>query len=209
MIIVLVTHSTGRVIGLAWMAGACCSTRLSARRRHPLLREPAIARLPHTAAADIDYDQILVPVTGTRLTDEMLVLACQLATEKASSIDVLYVMEVPMDQPLEAVSDEQLQRAERVLNAAVAIAEEFGVEVRTHAVHARQAGRAIVDMAQRRKSEVVVLGAIRKRRLAGNVFGPTADYVLRNAPTEVILNLVPSEYPMGGSADEDTTRSAG
>ena len=50
--------------------------------------------------SDIDYDQILVPIVGSRITDEMMVLACQLATEKKSSINGLYVIEVPMHLPL-------------------------------------------------------------------------------------------------------------
>ena len=52
--------------------------------------------------ADIDYDQILVPIVGSRVSDEMMVLACQLATEKKSSIDALYVIEVPLNLPLDA-----------------------------------------------------------------------------------------------------------
>jgi len=205
-VVVLATRPTGRIIGLAWMAGGLVLYVVYRKiAGYPLLREPGVAKLPVTATVDIDYNQILVPVTGTRLTDEMLVLACQLATEKGSSIDALYVMEVPMDRPLTAATDEQRERAERVLKAAAAIAEEFGVGVRTHTVPSRQAGRAIVDMAAERKSEVVILGAVRKRRIAERVFGDTVEYVLRHAPTEVIVNLVPSEYPMDGSADEATT----
>ena len=45
--------------------------------------------VPVSMQADIDYHQILVPVTGSRISDEMMVLACQLATEKKSKSTVL------------------------------------------------------------------------------------------------------------------------
>ena len=96
--------------------------------------------LPEAVAADIDYDQILVPIVGSRITDEMIVLACQLATEKESSIDALYVIEVPMNLPLDARLVKERARAQGVLTAAAAIANQFGVLMRPHVITARGAG---------------------------------------------------------------------
>jgi nucleotide-binding universal stress UspA family protein len=141
-------------------------------------------------------------VIGTRLTDEMLVLACQLATEKASSIDALNVLEVPLDQPLGAPLELERGRARKIVELAAATASEFGVEARGHVVAARSAGKAIVEVATQHKSEVIIMGAPRKRRTQDRIFGDTVSYVLRHAPCEVIVNLVPSGYPLGGSADE-------
>jgi hypothetical protein len=39
--------------------------------------------MPDTMKDDIDYDQILVPIVGSRVTDEMMVLACQLAPRRS------------------------------------------------------------------------------------------------------------------------------
>jgi APA family basic amino acid/polyamine antiporter len=194
-IVMVVTHPTGRWVGLAWMAGGILAYVLYRRSAgYPLLR-PA-------AAVDVVYDQILVPVVGTRLTDEMLVLACQLATEKASSIDVLNVLEVPMDLPLDAPLELERRRAEKIVELAIATAGEFGVEARGHVVAARSAGKTIVQIATERKSEVIFLGAPKKRRVQDRIFGETVSYVLRHAPCEVIVNLVPPDYPLVGSADE-------
>ena len=199
----IVTHPVGRWTGFAWMAAGLLVYVLYRRAAgYPLLRPAAGVRLPRAAAVDVVYDQILVPVIGTRLTDEMLVLACQLATEKASSIDALNVLEVPLDQPLDAALDLERRRAQKIVELATATAGEFGVEARGHVVAARSAGKAIVDFATQRKSEVIFLGAPRKRRTQDRIFGDTVSYVLRHAPCEVIVNLVPSGYPLGGSADE-------
>ena len=141
--------------------------------------------------ADIDYHQILVPITGSRISDEMMVLACQLATEKKSAIDGLYVIEVPLNLPLDASLVNERAKADKVMKAAALIASQFKVAFRPHIVPARQAGRAIVDEAKELRSEVIILGMARKRRIADRVFGRTIDYVIDHAPCEVLLNVVP------------------
>ena len=101
--IVVATHPWGRLIGFSWM-GIGLRTYVIYRRVKGYSLTKTVERvvLPEAVAADIDYDQILVPIVGSRITDEMMVLACQLATEKESSIDALYVIEVPMNLPLDA-----------------------------------------------------------------------------------------------------------
>jgi nucleotide-binding universal stress UspA family protein len=156
--------------------------------------------LPASVNEDIDYDQILVPIVGSRITDEMMVLACQLATEKKSSIDGLYVIEVPLNLPLDARLTSEREKAETVLDLAGRVADAFKVKYTPHVVTARQAGRAIVDEAVERRSEVIILGTMRKRRIGNLVFGRTSDYVLDHAPCEVLLNLVPKDRPAEGAA---------
>ena len=84
--------------------------------------------VPISMQADIDYNQILVPITGTFISDEMMVLACQLATEKKSAIDGLYVIEVPLNLPLDARLVNERAKADKVLKAAGVIASQFKVK---------------------------------------------------------------------------------
>jgi len=169
---------------------------------NPLLRQPQETRLPSTTLSDVDYERILVPVVGTRLSDEMMVLGCQLAADKGATIDAVYVVEVPMQLPLDAPLDEERWRGQQVLDAAMAVAHEFGVEAWSHLVTARQSGRAIVDTAQEWNADVIIVGAVKKRRVDDRLFGEAVTYVLRHAPGEVLVNLVPADYPMQGSAAE-------
>ena len=155
--------------------------------------------MPVSMTADIGYHQIMVPIVGTRVSDIMMVLACQLATEKKSSIHGLYVIEVPLNLALDAQLTREREKAERSLQAAALIASQFKVEFTPHIVVARQAGRAIVEQAEDKLSEVIVLGTMRKRRIRDEVFGRTIDYVVDNAPCEVLLHIVPSGYPTEGS----------
>ena len=204
-VIMVATHPGGRILGFAWMAAGLV-LYVAYRRRigRALLRQPQETQLPSAALSDIDYERILVPVTGTRLSDEMMVLACQLATEKGATIDAVYVVEVPMNLPLDASMERERLRGRAVLDAAMVVAGEFGVEAWPHLVAARRAGRAIVETAEEWSCDVVVMGAPRKQRADARIVGGTVDYVMRHAPGEVLLNLVPHDYPMEGSAAEST-----
>ena len=56
-------------------------------------------------------------------------------------------------------------------------------------IRERRAGRAIVDEAERRNSEIIVMGAPRHdvRRGSARIFGGTVDFVLKNAPCRVMV----------------------
>jgi basic amino acid/polyamine antiporter, APA family len=201
--VVVATHAEGRLIGFTWMAAGILLYVVYRRRKGlSLTRTAGRVVMPHTMLADIDYDDILVPIVGSRITDEMMVLACQLAAEKDSAISAIFVIEVPIQLPLDAPLPEEREQAETVLAAAQLIAEQFKVKFGGHVITARSVGRAIVDEAERRRSEVIILGSVRKRRVADRLFGKTVEYVLRHAPCEVMVNSVPRGYPMEGSADE-------
>ncbi len=201
-LVIVASQQTSRIIGFAWMGFGLLMYVIYRRAKgYSLTRTVPRASMPSTMQADIDYNEILVPIVGSRITDEMMVLACQLATEKRSSIDGLYVIEVPLNLPLDARLVEEREKAGRVLAAAGFIAEQFKVKFTPIVITSRQAGRSIVEEAAARCSEVVILGSVKKRRIADRVFGRTVDYVLQHAPCEVIVNLVPRDYPTEGSAD--------
>jgi nucleotide-binding universal stress UspA family protein len=67
------------------------------------------------------------------------------------------------------------------------------VRVLDRLVRAHNAGQAIVDEAERRNAEIIVLGSPRKQLTARQraVFGRTVDYVLRHAPCRVMITASP------------------
>ena len=208
--VVVATHAEGRLIGFSWMAiGIVVYVVYRKAKGYSLTKTVEKVVVPISMQTDIDYDQILVPITGTRISDEMMVLACQLATEKKSAIDGLYVIEVPLNLPLEARLVNERAKADTVLKAGALIASQFKVKFTPHVVTARQAGRAIVEEAALRRSEVIMLGTTRKRRVGNLTFGRTTDYVLDHSPCEVLLNLVPRDYPTGGSSVVDELEQRG
>jgi basic amino acid/polyamine antiporter, APA family len=115
-------------------------------------------------------------------------VACRLAGERGSRVVAVTVVEVPLDLPLDAYLPEQVEEANRQLDEARAIGASYGIRVIGRIVRARRAGRAIVDEAERRTSEIVVMGAPRRRRSARKaIFGDTVDFVLKHAPTRVMV----------------------
>ena len=81
--------------------------------------------------------------------------------------------------------DAEEAEADRLLDDARVVASAYGVRTIDRIVRARQAGRAIVEEAERRQAEIVVLGAPRGRHRA--IFGKTVDFVLKNAQCRVMV----------------------
>jgi APA family basic amino acid/polyamine antiporter len=134
----------------------------------------------------IEYRTIVVPVVRSPESEEALVAAARLAAERRATVAIVHVIEVPLDLPLDVELPEQEQEAHEVLDNAAALVESYGVRVVTRLLRARAAGRAIVEEAERRNAELIVLGAPRERPRK-RIFGGTADYVLKHAPTRVLI----------------------
>ena len=62
-------------------------------------------------------------------------------------------------------------------------------------MRARSAGAAIVREAERRATEIVVIGAPRKDLTRGKraIFGRTVDFVLKNASCRVLVTALKEE----------------
>ncbi len=188
-------------IGIAWVGiGIVAYVIFRKAQGYSLTKTVKSPTLPTTLQEDVVYDQLLVPVRDTAVSEEMMVLACQLATERNSSIDALYVIEVPLNLPIDASLPEERQRAGRILERAAQAADMFNVKLTPVVVTARSAGRAIVEEAIARRSEVIILGSQSKRRIADKVFGRTIDYVLDNLPCEAIINVIPKHAKTGATA---------
>jgi APA family basic amino acid/polyamine antiporter len=207
--IIVYYQPQSRVIGFAWMAvGLVAYVIFRKAQGYSLTKTVKSPALPATLTEDVVYDQLLVPVRDTEVSEEMMVLACQLATERRSSIDALYVIEVPLNLPIDASLPDERERAQRVLERAARAADMFGVKLTPVVVTARSAGRAIVEEAIARRSEVIVLGSQSKRRIGDRVFGRTIDHVLDNLPCEAIINVIPKK-PVAGAAGVTTAGSSG
>ena len=189
------------IVGVAWVAlGLVVYVVFRKAHGYSLTKTVKSPTLPATLQDDVVYDQLLVPVRDSRVSEEMMVLACQLATERNASIDALYVIEVPLNLPIDASLPEERERARQVLEQAAQAADQFNIKLTPVVVTARSAGRAIVEEAIARRSEVIVLGSQGKRRIADKVFGRTIDYVLDHLPCEAIINVIPREVLAAAAA---------
>src|SRR5439155_544061 len=133
----------------------------------------------------LEYRTILVPVVAGPESREAIDLAARLAAERGATIAVLRVIVVPLELPIDADLPEQEAEAERLLDEARLAAAPYGVRTIDRLARSRHAGRAIVEEAERRQAEIIVLGAPRGRHR--QIFGHTVDYVLKNAPCRVMV----------------------
>jgi APA family basic amino acid/polyamine antiporter len=189
-IVIVLQDATTRWAGIAWLALGFTAYAVYRRRilHVPMLetvRAPVMILGPSLTA---EYRTIVVPVTRTAESEEALVTASRLATERGSTIVLVHVIEVPLEQPLDAELPEIEAAADELLDNAQAFVEQYGVRAVTRLLRARSAGRAIVDEADGRNAEVIVLGAPR-RELIGRerIFGKTTDFVLKASKVRVLV----------------------
>jgi len=184
-LVVIQQDAPTRYAGLGWLAAGFVFYPLYRRSKHLPLATTTRAPVPLGPALALEYRSILVPIVSGAASSEAVEVAAQLATERAGRIVLLRVIVVPLELPLDADLHEQLAEANALLDEAAAIAETYGVRSVERVVRARQAGRAIVEEAERRGSEIIVLGAPRYMHRA--IFGHTVDYVLKHAPCRVMV----------------------
>jgi basic amino acid/polyamine antiporter, APA family len=184
-LVVVIKDAPTRYAGTAWLLVGLLFYVLYRRRLKLSLRGTHKAPVPLGPALALEYRSILVPIVAGPESREAVEVAARLATERAGRIVLLRVIVVPLELPLDADLTEQVEEAHRLLDEAYAIVEPYGVRAVERVVRARQAGRAIVDEADRRVTEVVVLGA--RRGSYKSIFGATVAYVLKHAPSRVMV----------------------
>ena len=187
-IVVVVQTPDTRYAGLGWLAlGFLVYATYRRRLGIPLsetARAPALVLGPSLVA---EYRTIVVPVVRSPESEDALIAAARLAAERGSTVVVLHVLEVPLDRPLDADLGAVEDRADRVLDDAQALVEQYGVRAVSRLVRARSTPRAIVDEALARNAELIVLGAPRAARTARATLGRTAERVLKLSPVRVLV----------------------
>ena len=188
-LVVVVQDAPTRYAGLGWLGVGFIFYVLYRRKLGSPLRETVRAPIV-IMAGSLEYRSILVPIAPGYPSDEAMQVACRLAGERRSTIIAETVIEVPLELPLDAYLPDRVEEANEQLDEASAIGELYGVRVVERIVRARNAGRAIVDEATRRGSEIIVMGGPRRVRLAAGkraIFGDTVDFVLKHAPCRVMV----------------------
>ena len=131
---------------------------------------------------------ILVPVDGSEAGFDALALACMLAKRNKGTVYAVYVIEVARTLPLDAELTPEAKQGEDILTRAEQVADSLDFEVAGELLQARDAGHAIVDEAIERGVDGIVLGMGYKRPLGEFQMDPRAQYIIKNAPCQVIVS---------------------
>jgi APA family basic amino acid/polyamine antiporter len=218
---VIAYHDRARWVGLGWMAfgllfyvvyrrvveGTTLTKRVSVTEKALTKQVPEVA-----------FRNILVPVFGTKLDDDIVATAGRLAAaeqeesgggEGETRLEIVYVIEVPLTLPLDAELPPEVEaEAQRALGRASDVGEEYeDVNVVPEVVRARDIGSGIVEAARRAGSEAIVIGGEPPSRIKGGAMlggigaakpaeiGSATEYVLKKAPCRVLLTAPPEQAP--------------
>jgi APA family basic amino acid/polyamine antiporter len=186
----MVTHRGARYAGPAWLlAGLVVYVLVRRARGEGLLQH--VLSADEQVLPEAEYRSILVPMKIGLIGEEMVATAVRLAQHSGALVEALYVIRVPLDQPLEAELMEEEERAAASLAEARLLGEDHGVHVTIETVRARSLGEAIVREAELRGVDLIVMGSAPRWRRQSRFFSPTVEYVLRKAPCEVLVVAFP------------------
>ena len=188
---VVIQYPSTRYAGLGWLAAGFVVYVVYRRRilRAPLA-ETMRAPVEYGVAAALEFRSILVPIAPGYASDEAMDIAGRLAAERRASIVAFTAIEVPLDLPLDTELPDDVREANEQLDEARAIGDSYGVRVVGRIARTRNIGRAIVDEAIRRDSEIIVMAGPRRMQLQRGrrqIFGDAVDFVLRHAPCRVMV----------------------
>jgi len=190
-IIALATHEGARYAGPAWLAVGLVIYVLVRRRRGEKLRQRVMSADEHRGLAGAEFSRILVPMKLGEIGEEMIATAVKLAQEQRASVEALYVIRVPLELPLDAELIDEEERAEASIAEAKILGADHGVPVEGRIVRARSIGQAIVQSAREDGVDLIVVGSSPRWRRQSRFFSPTVEYVLKKAPSEVLIVAFP------------------
>ncbi len=225
---VLAFHTTARWVGIGWMLfglafyvvyrkgfeGTTLTKRVS-------VTEQALTK----QVPEVEFRNILVPIFGTKLDDDIVATAGRLAAAEASDgdgethLDVIFVIEVPLTLPLDAeLPKEREDAAQRALARAREVGEEYeDVDVSTEVIRARKVGAGIAEAARRSGAEAIVIGGEPPTKIRGGAkiggigaakpaeIGAATEYVLKKAPCRVLLTAPPEAVEPEVAAENAAT----
>jgi APA family basic amino acid/polyamine antiporter len=193
-VVAMVTHPGARYGGPVWLLAGLVVYIMVRRYRGAGLLEHIVSS-DEQLLPQATFSKILVPMKLGEIGEEMVATAVRLAQEGAATVEALYVIKVPLNEPLDAPLYEEEERAAASLAEARALGADNGVEVNGRTLRSRGIGQAIVQAAEESGADLIVLGSAPRWRRQSRFFSPTVDYVLRKSPTEVEVLIV--AFPQG------------
>ena len=138
-----------------------------------------------SSPAEITPGNVLVPVNGNAVDEQVVRLACTLARRQQGKVTLLHIIEVPRSFPLDA--EFNIEGSRRILGSAAEVADGLGVQATTEVIQARDAGPTIVEEARNMGAGLILLGLPRLQRMGGPSLGRTVPYVLLHGHCRVVV----------------------
>jgi basic amino acid/polyamine antiporter, APA family len=193
---VVALHPEARTVGVGWMVFGVIGYFIYRRQQGLDPREQY--RIPRFARpadfVEVTYRNAVVPLLGTSVDNEAMARAAKLVGKDAA-VEAIYVLKVPENLPLgNGGMEKQEREGRRVLEIARLQARAAGCRVRVRLIRTRNPGRAIVEAAKERRSDLIYLST-EHAPTEEKLLGPTVRYVLSHRPCRVVIEHDPSTTP--------------
>jgi nucleotide-binding universal stress UspA family protein len=136
------------------------------------------------------YSSMLVPFDGSDTSKKALMRSCELSKADGGEITVLYVIpryeEMVNFYKTEAIVKSLFQEAEKIVDVAKKMAAEQGMQIRA-VVQEGHANEKIVEMADKFKNDLIVMGTHGWRGLNKAIIGSTAERIIANAGCPILI----------------------
>lgn len=144
------------------------------------------------------YERFVIPIAGTAADDRVLSIVPHLIPDRGATLTLLYVVAVAQSMPLDAELPDQISRGEAALLRAETMARRAlggkRVQMQSELLQARSVGAAVVDEAIERSADAIVMTSAVRRRHGRPTLGETVNYIMLNAPCEVIaIRMAPTD----------------
>src|SRR5262249_25646999 len=136
------------------------------------------------------YQSALVPILGTTVDNEAMARAARLVGPDGA-VGVVYVLHLPEQLTIDRGLEQEEQEARRVLEVARLQAKIAGCRVRCRLIWTRSPGRAIVEEAKKRRSDLIYISTEHDPSEEG-LLGLTTRYVLAHRPCRVVVEHDPT-----------------
>jgi len=136
------------------------------------------------------YHSLLVPFDGSESGKKALGRACELSRSDGSEVSVLYVIpryEEMMDFfKTDAIKKSLQQEAEKIVNKAKKIAADLGVQIKA-VVQEGHASDKILEIADKLKNDLIVMGTHGWRGMNKAILGSTAERIIAYASCPILI----------------------
>ena len=136
------------------------------------------------------YSSLLVPFDGSDSSKKALMRACELSKLDGGDITVLYVIpryeEMVNFYKTEAITKSLFQEAEKIADAAKKLAAEQGVQIKA-VVQEGHASEKIVEIADKFKNDLIIMGTHGWRGMNKAIMGSTAERIIASAARPILI----------------------
>jgi nucleotide-binding universal stress UspA family protein len=130
------------------------------------------------------YRNVLIPIDGSKSSDELVTFICSLQKQIPGEIHIVYVIEVPRSLPLNECPPDKLELARRSLRKSELIAVKTEAVISTQIIFARTAEDSIIKTAEDMNCDMI---AITQSNSKASLFSNTSMSIYKRAKCSVCL----------------------